>query len=134
MEHQYGDIAVQKSNVIIYFPDTTQVELSITKAELRNDSLRLKLTDPSSYFCLTILKVGEKTDAELEQLFSITDSTYKKPIFTTIEQQVKLDHEFFDLWKDLSGTVKVKVAVLYHWDEVWKDTIGISGRFYAKVK
>lgn len=134
IEFQYGAISVQKSNVIIYFPDTTQVELSISEAELRNDSLRLKLTDPSFFYRLNILKVREKTSADLEQLFSITDSTYKKPVFTTIEQQLKLDHEYFDLWKDLSGTVKLRVAVLYRWGEEWRDTIEVSGRFYANVK
>lgn len=134
IEHQYGDISVQKPSVIIYFPDTTQVVLSISEAELRNDSLRLKLTDLSFFYRLNILKVREKTSADLEQLFSITDSTYNKPVFTTIEQQLKLDHEYFDLWKNLSGTVKLKVAVLYRWGEVWKDTIEVSGRFYANVK
>lgn len=133
-EHQNGDNSLQKSAVIIHFPDTTQVELSISEAELRNDSLWLKLEDSSSFFRLNILKVRDKTSADLEQLFAINDSSYKKPVFTTVEQQLKLDHEFFDLWKDLSGSVKLKVAVLYRWDEIWKDTIEVSGRFYAKVK
>lgn len=134
IEHPDGDKSLQKSAVVIHFPDTMQVELSISEAELRNDSLRLKLEDSSSFFRLNILKVRDRTSAELEQLFAITDSSYKKPIFTTIEQQLKLDHDFFDLWKDLSGSVKMKVAVLYRWDELWKDTIEVSGRFYAKVK
>lgn len=134
IEHPDGDKSLQKSAVVIHFPDTTQVELSISEAELKNDSLLLKLEDSSSFFRLNILKVRDRTSAELEQLFAITDSSYKKPVFTTIEQQLKLDHDFFDLWKDLSGSVKMKVAVLYRWDELWKDTIEVSGRFYAKVE
>ncbi len=122
------------STVKIYFSDTSQLDLSICEAEKRNDSLLLKISDSSYRYQLNIVKTKGKTSINLNELYGITDSSYKSPIFTPLEQSFALDHDAYDTWTDLTGSLKIKVAVLYRWDELVKDTIEVSGHFNAKVK
>ncbi|MBK9486966.1 MAG: hypothetical protein IPO01_17825 [Chitinophagaceae bacterium] len=75
--YNYGEFPDPKSSVIIYFSEDNQVELTSCEAEKRNDSIFLKITDSSSNYLLSILKVKEKLTVDLEQSFSITDSSYK---------------------------------------------------------
>lgn len=129
-----GEFSDPKSSVIIYFSDTNQVELTSCKAEKRNDSIFLEITDSSSNYLLTILKVKEKLTVDLEQSIFITDSSYKEPIFTAIEQSLKLENDFYKKGDDLKGFLKLKVSVLHRWTESHSDTISISGLVHATIQ
>jgi len=131
--NNYGEFPDPKSSVIIYFSKTNQVELTSCEAEKRNDSIFLKITDSSSNYLLSILKVKEKLTVDLEQLFSITDSSYKKPIFTAIEQSFKLEKDAYKKGDGLKGFLKLKVSVLNRWTELHSDTISVSGLVYATL-
>ncbi len=129
----YGEFPDPKSSVIIYFSENNQVELTSCEAEKRNDSIFLKITDSSSNYLLSILKVKEKLTVDLEQSFSITDSSYKKPIFTAIEQSLKLEKDAYKKGDGLKGFLKLKVSVLNRWTEIRSDTISVSGLVYATL-
>lgn len=133
-ENNYGESPDPKSSVIIYLSKTNQVELTRCEAEKKNDSIFLKITDSSSNYLLSILKVKEKLTIDLEQLFSITDSSYKKPIFTPIEQSLKLEKDDYKKGDGLKGFLKLKVSVLHRWTELRSDTITVSGLVYSTLQ
>ncbi|ULQ55845.1 hypothetical protein KJS94_14440 [Flavihumibacter rivuli] len=130
----YGEFPDPKSSVLIYFSDSNQVELTKCEAVKKSDSLFLKVTDSSSNYQLNILKVKENLSVQFEQLFSITDSSYKKPIFTAIEPSIKLDKASYDKGDNLKGFMKVKISVLHRWTETYSDTISIAGHVYAAAQ
>jgi len=131
--NNYGEFPDPKSSVIIYFSKTNQVELTNCEAEKRNDSIYLKITDSSSNYLLSIIKAKENLTVDLEQLFSITDSSYKKPIFTVIEQSLKLEKRAYEKGDSLKGFLKLKVSALNRWTELHSDTISVSGLVYATL-
>lgn len=132
--NNYGEFPNPKSSVIIYLSKTNQVELTKCEAEKKSDSLLLKITDSSSNYLLSIIKVKENLSIELEQLFSITDSSYKKPIFSAVEQSFKLDKASYGKGDTLKGFLKLKVATLHRWTETYSDTISVSGLVYATIQ
>ena len=132
--NNYGEFPDPKSSVIIYFSNTNHVELTKCVAEKRNDSIYFKITDSSSNYLLTILKVKEKLSVDLEQLFSITDSSYKKSIFTAVEQNLKLDKASYEKGDDLKGFLKLKLSVLHRWTELYTDTVSVSGLVYSTLR
>ena len=69
-----------------------------------------------------------------QKLFSITDSSYKKPIFTAIDQSIKLDKVSYEKGDELKGFLKLKLSVLHRWTELYTDTITVSGLVYSTLQ
>lgn len=130
----FGEFPDPKSSVLIYFSDSNQVELTKCEAVKRSDSLFVKVTDSSSNYQLNVLKVKENLNVQIEQMLSVTDSSYKKPIFTAIESSLKLEKATYDKGDNLKGFMKVKISVLHRWTESYSDTISIAGLVCATVQ
>lgn len=130
----YGEFPNPKSSVIIYFSDMDQVELTKCKTEKINDSIFFKITDSNSYYLLTILKVKDKLTVDFEQTYGITDSSYRKPIFTVFNQSIKLDKQVYEKGDNLKGFIKLKLSTLHQWTELYTDTSVVSGLIYSTIE
>ena len=134
VEELYGQFPNPKSSVIIYLSQTNHIELTQCTAETRDDSIFFRLTDSLSGYELNVLKVNNYLSAELNQQFSITDSSYKKPVFAVIEQTLKLSKDSLVKGDELKGFLNLKVSVLHRGEELSLDTISIAGLIYAPLK
>ena len=124
----------RKSSVIIYLANTNLIELSQCSATLAKDTIKFTLSDSASLYTLNILKVQNTILAELRQEFSVTDSSYKKPVFSLITQSIKLDNSMYKIGDRIKGFVNLKFSQFHSWEETRTDTVAVEGLVYAILR
>lgn len=99
-------------------------------AKLTQDSIFLKLSDlpfSQSSYELKLLKVQNKITADYYQTFSIVDSSYRLPIFKTIDQNIVLEKSTYKAGDSLKSKIDLTISAYHTWDIVYTDTIRIFG-------
>lgn len=121
--------------------ETTVIENNVSTRFFRNcdvtiskDSLFFKLTDtPFSrgFYEMKFIKLRRGVDAAFYQTFSVADSSYKLPVFKTINKKVFLDKNVYVKGDSLKAKFSVQIMASYSWVTKYTDTIFVYG--FAKT-
>lgn len=118
-----------------YEKDTSAVILNVNKhqhlltkftATTRNDSLQLLFTE-SMGFDLIIIKEKGIINCELLQNWSVTDSSFIRPVFKTLHQHVSFNKDAYQKGDKLQGNMRLLIVGYYQWPETYIDTIIVNG-------
>ena len=126
---------LDNSTLTIKYGD--QFYLKRCQAIIKNDSIFMNFSDTvkhSNWYELQIIKVKNQFLSQLYSTFSVTDSSYKIPIFTVYDQTVKLDKTEYKVNDSIKGTVLLKISSLNRWPEIFTDSLIIEGEFKAIVQ
>lgn len=130
----------------IYDLDNSTVKITnatdhfyLKRCEVRkhNDSLYFNFSDTvkhSNWYELQIVQVDNDFYSNFYNTFSITDSSYKPPVFTTYYQSIQLDKTNYQIGDSIKGTVSMNISSYNLWPEVFTDTFTIAGEFRTIVK
>lgn len=127
-----------------YTSETTIVEDTLRRF-LRNCKIELlakgqlsfELTDTpfsAGLNQLNFVKSTGKLDATFQQTFSITDTSYKKPVFKIIKKAVFLDKEKYAKGELVKGKFLFQISAKYFWENEHSDTISVYGFIKATVQ
>lgn len=117
--------------------DTVRIFLRNCEATLFNDSLLLQLNDlpfSTSPYEVKVVKADSYLDTKYYQAFSLTDSSYKAPIFKTTSQNVILDKNNYARGDSLKGKISFEILASYFWERKHTDTIYVYGLIKTVVK
>lgn len=110
--------------------DTTTYTLNNCTVQGENDLLEIKLNNGfDSDFELRISKIKDKFLTEYSQLTSVTDSSYKKPVFNIIKQSIILNKPKYKKGDIVEGKLKIDISAHYTWEKDYVDTIKVTGSF-----
>ncbi|WP_413670062.1 hypothetical protein ACEN9X_09050 [Mucilaginibacter sp. Mucisp86] len=104
---------------------------------LNKDTLIFILTDTpfsNGRYELRFVKSPGVFNAKYYQTFSITDSSYKKPVFEVINKNLILDKGTYAKGDLLKGKFSFQIAVSHTWESKYVDTISVYGFVKAIVK
>jgi hypothetical protein len=110
--------------------DTTQFYLRNCNATISNDTLNLVLSDnpfSQSFYELSATKIKTPFYFKYYQTFSITDSSYRKPVFSIIDQKLILDKQEYKKGDSIKGKIVVAVSAYHTWDTIYTDTVKVYG-------
>ena len=105
-------------------------------ARLSQDSIFLQLSDlpfSQNSYELRLLKVNNELKSNYYQTFSIGDSSYRLPVFKTIEQNMVLDKPTYKTGDSIKCKIAVRISAFNTWDIVYTDTIKIFGLIKTKI-
>lgn len=104
----------------------------------RNDSLLLHLSDiqfSGGDYELDIIKSNGQFTSYYNQMYSVPDCTYRKPIFKVLDQEILLDRTNYKMGDSLKGKISLDISALHTAsDERYTDTINIRGLIKTVVK
>jgi len=110
--------------------DSRSYTLNNCTAQGENDLLEIKLNNGfDSDFELRISKNKDKFLTEYCQLTSVTDSSYKKPMFNVIKQSLILNKPKYKKGDIIEGKLKIDISAHYTWEKDYVDTIKVTGSF-----
>ncbi len=121
----------------IIIEDTAKYFFRNCKAIQNNDSLSLQFSDAlfsANSYELRILKVNNQITSEFYQAFSVTDSSYKPPVFKTVKQNIILDKNSYVIGDSLRGKLSIEVLASYFWEHKYTDTVHIYGLIRTTVE
>ena len=123
----------------IIIDDTLQYILKVCEASIQNDSLILTLEAlPDSInqpYQISLLKKGNKYTSELDLTYGITDSNWRRPVFTTFDQSIVLDKEKYSKGDSLKGKISLLVSGHHTaFESNFTDTLKIYGLIKTVVK
>ncbi|MBX9785145.1 MAG: hypothetical protein K2X48_17800 [Chitinophagaceae bacterium] len=124
------------SDVIIK-QDTLLYTLSHCQATIINDSLIIELTGEDSSFNpykFTLFQVKEKITDRFEQTYSITDTSYRLPLFKLYNKTIELNKSKYQRGDSLTGSIWSSIQVTHRWTDNFIDTMVIIGRFKTIVE
>ncbi len=114
-----------------------QFYLSRCQVFKNHDTISINFSDTSkhsNWYELQILKVKDKFLSNCKNTFSITDSSYKRAIFTAYHQIIKLSKQEYNVGDSIIGNVSLDISSYNQWPEIFTDTIVIKGDFRAVVQ
>jgi hypothetical protein len=125
------------NSTLIIIEDSSRYYLSRCQARKNHDSIFMNFTDTnklSNSYQLEILKANNHFLATCSSTFSITDSSYKRPLLTTYHQIINLDKTDYQVGDSIIGNVSLEISSYNLWPEIYTDTIKIIGGFRAIVR
>ncbi|UOE49729.1 hypothetical protein MTO98_01415 [Mucilaginibacter sp. SMC90] len=126
-----------------YTSETTVIEGKVRQyfrsceVTLDKNALVFQLTDTpfsDGRYQLNFVKSPGVFDAKYDQNFSITDSSYKKPVFKVIGKNVVLDKDTYVKGELLKGKFSFQIVASHLWESKYSDTISVYGLVKTIVK
>ncbi len=125
---------VNKADITIK-GDSTLYTLNNCEVQGEKDLLVIKLDNGfDSDVELRISKSKDKFLTEYSQLTSVTDSSYKKPVFTVIKEDIILNKPKYKKGDIIVGKLKIDIAAHSTWLKDYVDTLKVSGSFRTIVE
>lgn len=125
------------NSTLIITDGGNQFYLKRCQVKKSNDTLFMSFSDTvkhSNWYELQIIETNNHFYSSCYTTFSITDSSYKPPVFTTYLQNIKLSKINYETGDSISGTVSLGISSYNRWPEVFTDTLKIAGDFRAIVQ
>lgn len=122
---------------LILTTDTILNYFRTCKASIRSDSLQLQFSDQNfsrDAFSLTVLKVQSKLEYQYQQKIKTTDTSYRRPTYTVIEQGLILDQKEYRKADSIKGKIHLTIIGTHTWPSNYQDTTHILGLFKAIVE
>jgi len=126
-----------------YTSETTVIEGNVRQyfrsceVTLDKNALVFHLTDTpfsDGRYQLKFVKSPGVFDAKYDQTFSVTDSSYQKPVFKVIDKNVVLDKDTYVKGELLKGKFSFQIAASHFWESKYSDTISVYGFVKTIVK
>ncbi|WP_304200930.1 hypothetical protein [Flavobacterium alvei] len=123
-------VNMENNTEITVKEDSKSFTLNNCKVQGENDLLDIKLNNGfDSDFELRISKIKNKFITEYTQLTSVTDSSYKKPVFNVINQSIILNKTEYKKGDIIEGKLKIDISAHHTWEKDYVDTIKVTGSF-----
>ena len=128
----YGEDSAKRyyTSETLIMQDTVKYFLRNCQATLSNKDISLQFSDtpfsPSLYE-LKILKRNKVFSSEFLYTISLTDSSYRPPIYKVIYQSIILDKSDYKKADRLKGKICLKVLGFHSWYKTYTDTTNIYG-------
>ncbi|GGB16334.1 MULTISPECIES: hypothetical protein [Mucilaginibacter] len=126
-----------------YTSETTVIEGKVRQyfrnceVTLDKNALVFQLTDTpfsDGRYELKFVKSPGVFEAKYNQTFSITDSSYKKPVFKVIDKNVVLDKDTYVKGELLRGKFSFQIAASHLLESKYSDTISMYGFVKTIIK
>ena len=119
--------------------DTLQYILKVCEASISRDSLILNLTalqdSINEPYQITLLKKGNRYSSEVSLTYGIPDTNWRKPAFTTFDQNIVFNKEKYSKGDSLKGKFSLLVSGHHTaFDSNFTDTLKVYGLIKAIVQ
>ena len=118
----YGDqgLELKDGNKITKF--------TIGGINIHGDTTNINYIDSLRYFSFNIHSLKDSSWCEFVQEISVTDSSYRKPIYTILNKNISLKEVQLKYpTSRLTGNIYAEIERHHTWTEDFRDTIVISG-------
>ena len=108
-------------------------KFTLEEINIQSDTIKINYTDSLRWFDFHVVSLRDSTWCQFVQKFSITDSSYRKPMYRIIEKDIYLESIGKGSDSKLTGKIKAIIERHYTWTQYFNDTIIITGSLNTRL-